>query len=250
MSMFFFAYRKYFRQTRGIFHVHVYSSNSFIVYSNKCDTWGNSVYSVVIHRVYFVTSKNWKKKPKEFRETLILKGKLSSIFQISLILSESKTGTRKIPLVGVAIFQRWIHVFLVQFGYGHFALIVALPPLVGRANGLFGFPDFPLGGGELVFYVSHIVGKKCGFFFFTRTNGSNESDKNSEMICGKSLKKNCGKSEFSNASRQQQSHVQTANIAFRFKRRVQQQQRAAHHLRPARWVGGGRTYSTRKSIFK
>lgn len=50
---------------------------------------------------------------------------------------------------------------------------------------------------------------------------------------------NVGKASFPNASRLQQSHVQTANIAFRLKRRVQ-------------WhtVSGRRTYSTRKSIFK
>lgn len=46
------------------------------------------------------------------------------------------------------------------------------------------------------------------------------------------------KSEFSNASRLQQSHVQTANIAFRLERRVQ-----------CTVPRSGRTYSTRKSIF-
>lgn len=50
------------------------------------------------------------------------------------------------------------------------------------------------------------------------------------------------KDEFSNASRQQQSPVQTANIASkRSKRRVQCTGLGVH---------SGRTYSTRKSIFK
>lgn len=49
------------------------------------------------------------------------------------------------------------------------------------------------------------------------------------------------KDEFSNASRQQESPVETANIAFWSKRRVQCTGLGVH---------SGRTYSTRKSIFK
>lgn len=59
-------------------------------------------------------------------------------------------------LVVVTVFQR-VHVFFVQFRDGHFTLVIALSPLVGRRADFFGFPHFSFGGRKLIFYVSHFI---------------------------------------------------------------------------------------------